>query len=57
MRNGNEAVPFKKLKVIFTWPSEDYPRSNQWQHLMSPFEPNNFLKHFCLLSLVLVILG
>jgi len=51
-------VPFKKLKGTFMWPSDDYPRSNQWYHLMFPFEPNNFcLKHFCLLSLVFEILG
>jgi len=40
----NREIPFKKLKVIFTWLSEisDYPRSNQWHYLISPLEPNNF---------------
>jgi len=57
MRN-REIIPFKNLKAKFTWASEDNPRSNQWYHLMSPFEPNNFcLKHFCLLGLVFEILS
>ena len=35
------------MKSTFTWPSNDYPRSNQWHHFMSPLKLYNFyLKHF-----------
>jgi len=41
------------LKVTFTWPSNDFPRSNQWHHLMAPFKPYNLcLKHFFLKCMV-----
>jgi len=41
------------LKVTFTWPSNNFSRSNQWHLLMAPFKPYNFcLKYFFLKCIV-----